>query len=177
MNLLTEAIDILENNGINISICNAYWDQKILNFNIKYQYNNSIYLCSNNANKKYKHPLWNNKTTCHNCICLGNRLYAVNYFYNKIIQNLIKSNYIKNNNKFINFTKILTYDLKQMCLSKIKLVDLYNKITNCFKKYYNDVIIILQSIRNFEENYNPNFYKCPINNDQYITLKNLLELS
>ena len=121
--------------------------------------------------------MWNNKTTCHNCICLGNRLYAVNYFYNKIIQNLIKSNYIKNNNKFINFTKILTYDLKQMCLSKIKLVDLYNKITNCFKKYYNDVIIILQSIRNFEENYNPNFYKCPINNDQYITLKNLLELS
>jgi hypothetical protein len=181
MESLIHAIDIVENNKKKINYCNGWWPEKILNFKIKSKYNDARFLCQNLAIKNTEHLMWNNEIVCHECICIGNRLYALKYFYIKIMDQLIQTNPLLLQINFHNFIIFAEQKLKNMSLNILTVPKVYTEITNIYKSFFLDPIPILDAIRNFEEIYNPNIYikdKCLTNkNEQYLSMKKLLERS
>ena len=173
---LINAASIIENNK-----CNGWWHEKKLNFNIQSKDNNQQFFCHNLSNENTEHLMWNNKRVCLKCICIGNRLYALNFFFTKIIIKFIETNpLIIINKNFKSFISILEKKLKNISLEILSLPIVYTVITNIYKSFFKDIVPILNAITNFENIYHPNVYNNKYltkENEQYLSMRKLLENS
>jgi hypothetical protein len=175
LELLINAVKVFENNKLDY--CSGWWHKKILSFNIECQDDNEKFLCHNFSLQNTEHLMWNNKRVCHQCIIIGNKLYALRYFYVGIINNLIEKNPLLLPN-MVNFIRIVEKKLKDMSLNRLIVSKVYIKITNIYCCFFHDPIPIEKAIEKFENIYNPNYNKKKYltnKNKQYLSMKKLLE--
>ena len=171
LDILADVANKIEDKN-KLKFCNGWWNKKTNNFIIKSQYYSDRYLCYNKTSNEFKHIAWNNKPVCLNCILIGNKIIAINYFLHKIF-----TFYYINNLRDSVFLNLLKHKIEDSCLNKITIPILYTRLTNIYKEYYKNVKPILYAIRLFENNYNPNLCKNLSNNNEYVSMKRLLELS
>lgn len=160
----------------NLNRCNGCWSKKTDFYNRKV---NDKFYCNNYYNEKLNpcHIVWNNKKVCNQCYCIGNRIYASNYFLNKIIHQIIEDSntfYCYNPNfltDFNNFTRLLHKELTIASLKNSDLKIIYQIIIESYNVYYENSYLIYNTISKYIES------NCVDNFEEYNKYKRLLESS
>ena len=160
----------------NLQKCNGCWSTKTDFFDTKID---NKYYYKNYIDKKLntRHVVWNNRKVCINCLCIGNRLYAIKYFLNNIIKKidenilLIFNNNINFLRDYNNFIKLSQIKLSRLSLQNIKLNKVYEILIECYKHFFKNLNIIINSINKFIYDNESDY------NNQYNCMKRLLECS